>query len=523
MGRLLIDFEMNAGHEMTLCREPAIQRNEMYEVELGMLQAADIPSLLPMDWEHIDGAITFRYDLTNSRMLSHRLQQAPIGMTNYYELLLGVVDALSECVEHMLRPEGCLLDDSYIFVGEQLHDLRFVYVPIHTKDDDIGRSDLLSLVVKWSSYVDVIEGEGLRGILQQFIGSKWPLVRLRTLLLELIGRSGSSLPRTVIVNEVSREAAANAVQSEERPNEAPSYDSAADRYDWHAPELSEDDRMGDSFPLTDSDHLFESSKSRRGVWITLSAFLISTAAVWRFIYLPAPSQKHLYLSLSLTLALLAGTLFMIKRGSRLLVEEQDDEEGWGLEPKSGYLPPAKRRFQLSGRLGKAEAEEHVNLEHTTSSIGNYSAASHPLKAGHDEARSASAGADDSFVARRGAAEPTTLLSRHSSTSGEGDDDEAQAMLKRTWNGNEEYIRLTGEVFRIGRSIEGADYQEAADGVSRLHLEIQRSGTGRLAKDLGSRNGSLLNGTMMVPYKAYRLEPGDTIHLGGESGPRYRLD
>jgi pSer/pThr/pTyr-binding forkhead associated (FHA) protein len=49
-------------------------------------------------------------------------------------------------------------------------------------------------------------------------------------------------------------------------------------------------------------------------------------------------------------------------------------------------------------------------------------------------------------------------------------------------------------------------------VSRRHVRVVRDGDGYAVEDLGSRNGTLLNGKKVVART--RLSDGDTIHVGG---------
>jgi hypothetical protein len=65
-------------------------------------------------------------------------------------------------------------------------------------------------------------------------------------------------------------------------------------------------------------------------------------------------------------------------------------------------------------------------------------------------------------------------------------------------------------FVIGRSEEVAGYVEKAVGVSRAHVELMVREEGCSIKDLGSRNGTLLKGELIAPYKEYPLEPGDVF-------------
>ncbi len=51
------------------------------------------------------------------------------------------------------------------------------------------------------------------------------------------------------------------------------------------------------------------------------------------------------------------------------------------------------------------------------------------------------------------------------------------------------------------------------GVSRTHVRLRRAGTTILVEDLGSRNGTFLNGTRLIPYQPRVLRTGDELRLG----------
>jgi predicted component of type VI protein secretion system len=71
-------------------------------------------------------------------------------------------------------------------------------------------------------------------------------------------------------------------------------------------------------------------------------------------------------------------------------------------------------------------------------------------------------------------------------------------------------RLDGERILFGRG-EHCDVQLSDPTVSWDHLEVTRHGSALMAADLGSRNGTLLNGRAV--QGAARLRDGDTLMLG----------
>lgn len=77
-------------------------------------------------------------------------------------------------------------------------------------------------------------------------------------------------------------------------------------------------------------------------------------------------------------------------------------------------------------------------------------------------------------------------------------------------------------FTLGRSAEGqpilpdidlAPYHAYEHGVSRLHASIRFEGKQVVATDLGSVNGTRLNGQRIPPHKPFSLSHGDILTLG----------
>lgn len=77
-------------------------------------------------------------------------------------------------------------------------------------------------------------------------------------------------------------------------------------------------------------------------------------------------------------------------------------------------------------------------------------------------------------------------------------------------------------YTLGRSAEGqpilpdvdlAPYRAYENGVSRLHASIRLEGKQIMATDLGSVNGTRLNGQKIPPHKPCPLNHGDILTLG----------
>jgi pSer/pThr/pTyr-binding forkhead associated (FHA) protein len=77
------------------------------------------------------------------------------------------------------------------------------------------------------------------------------------------------------------------------------------------------------------------------------------------------------------------------------------------------------------------------------------------------------------------------------------------------------VPLNIDRFIIGREAGSVDRVSPQTGVSRMHCEWirghQEEGMYSL-RDLGSRNGTFLNGEPLIPFKAYPMKDGDRIRI-----------
>src|ERR1700722_3077148 len=88
---------------------------------------------------------------------------------------------------------------------------------------------------------------------------------------------------------------------------------------------------------------------------------------------------------------------------------------------------------------------------------------------------------------------------------------APAELLIEVNGMESIQRLEGDTYRIGRAESNELSYPGVTGLSREHLAIEREGNDWVARDLGSTNGSLVNGERISQPRI--LHSGDRINAG----------
>jgi hypothetical protein len=92
-----------------------------------------------------------------------------------------------------------------------------------------------------------------------------------------------------------------------------------------------------------------------------------------------------------------------------------------------------------------------------------------------------------------------------------------ADVEAAWEtGRVPVLALSADSIMIGRSTE-CDYVVTHPSISRRHASLRRAGEHWLLRDLGSRNGTWLNGMRVT--EEVEARPGDQISLGGV---RFRL-
>ncbi len=543
MEPFLVDFAMQRGHEMLITRDPPFKRSDMDEIDLNMLQAETIPRLLRVDWLEVDECIQFRYSLTGKRMLAQRLAAQPLRMMDYYELMLGVIEALDECRHYLLRECCCLLDERYLFVGERWSDVWLAYVPLR---EGCARQPyheaLLGLAARWGARVTEVEGGGLQMVLKLLEAQGSSLTSVRNAMLEWMGsHAGIALPDASAAIEPTVGTArpnAGSGQAGRRGFDAAIMTNPLARksgdHDNAALSFRQDrDRVGSVFKekpraaeagqaeLTgylDREWRTEEGKqadASRAKWLSGALTLVVCACCWRFVYLPSPGMEQLLICTGLTLLLLWGVVKLWSKLGRnraplpiLSLEDtlpEQNSEGllWGQSPSSADVDPGRQRAPGLGISGLDSDRDRRN---------DSSDSSHPIGSAYAQ------GNWEAATEIAAASDETTLLSDASS----GGKAPGGGTVMREHQGQSLRIALPIGISVIGRSAEISHIVDTAEGVSRTHLELEWDGRQAKARDLASRNGSLLNGAPMVPYKLYELQRTDWIRLAGTDGPRYSL-
>lgn len=280
------------------------------------------------------------------------------------------------------------------------------------------------------------------------------------------------------------------------------------------------------------------------VWL---GCMVAIALIWRFIYMEQPGQNELILSVSLSLGLIAVASWIWKRTGRPRNRNESGVHKLFFIPVLGgkrdkQTEADEEMYQESWRWNTADSKSKEDKNKTienfeeslaVSSVYKDSAPSHfgsrgnrnltPFNTTREEE------VDPMYTRKQGgesvmtsdldhtgpAAEATVNLQQLAAKGLEEERaHEPKYYLERTLKKGErsERVEVKGASFVIGRASDMVQCVDSSTGVSRAHVELSRSQSGYVIKDLGSVNGTMLQGELLAPYKEYPLTDGDTFIL-----------
>ncbi|WP_246042272.1 DUF6382 domain-containing protein [Cohnella pontilimi] len=508
MDRFNPRFERNRGHYLVIEGDPPIFRAECDEFQLRMLQTCEIPGLMRPDVEEMDGSLAFRFSLQGGRMLSQVMRAAKWSMADWMTVLCRLADILEESRLYLLDAARIRLDDDWIFVGEDWQELKMVYLPVPGAEQSL-RDSLERLIIRWIVHVSELEGPAIQQVMQIVRSPDFSPASLRRyargyLAEKAAGFAGGSIfnpEHERVVRQTNSESLLEWSANAEKTDDDWRYEgTAADEtndppakgWRWFRPSGDEPQQLSgllgtDSAPFgreIQFEREVEPDKSeRRRIWLICAAVGL-IAVAWRAGFAAYPGKQGLLLSGGATLIILAGVIGLWNR------QWQKDEDQFSRAKGGDWMRPRRPSDNVQpaqeGILPISESLDNRGRAQHTSALGS-----------------------------SWQADMTQQLEGASATT------KKEAYYLDWESGSHPgHIPLQDTPVVIGRSPVAANHVDDGVGVSRAHVELSRTPEGWKAKDLGSRNGTRLNGTSMVPYESYLLQPEDCLDVA-ESKYRFK--
>ena len=99
-----------------------------------MLDHNDIPQLLPINFNKKNHQVNIEYNKKGYISLSEYLEKNTIEYSRFYEISLAIINAIKSAPNYLLNKEKFILDQSKIYLGKLMSDVRILYVPINEYD-----------------------------------------------------------------------------------------------------------------------------------------------------------------------------------------------------------------------------------------------------------------------------------------------------------------------------------------------------------------------------------------------------
>ncbi|CAN7689367.1 DUF6382 domain-containing protein [Paenibacillus sp. LjRoot56] len=464
---LRYEFVYRHGHLMELFKEGGLEASELSNLQVRMLEANQIPRLLPFDIHEVDSNIRLLYRLSSKRMLSHVLKVENFSIHLLAKLMYAIVSTLDESKNYMLCEMNFVLKDNFIFIGQDWSDVYLTYAPLNIAHDvDESYLAIDALLHKLILHLREEEQVQLQAWVPTHLARK-SFQAYKEALLKLMDEP--ILKRETIATPPSETIVAP-VPEQGLPKAHWKHDEAKHiQPKTENPILSKREQMQLSFiPL-----------QQRWRWMTIAFILILLAFLWQQ-YLESPSTS----------------LLQIIAGTTLLLGDV------------GFVLLFLGRPDFSSRM--IQNQKSSSTAHNIYDPGN--------EVMLDDANCATDPLDIQHYYQNLTLHTTLLSPSHSNATvllGKSPKrDQLGPRLERQVEGVNQTVPINSEVFTIGRgdSSSRVDYVVEDVGVSRIHAEIVQTSNGFQLRDAGSMNGTFLNEFPLVTYQGYTLKDGDIVRI-----------
>ncbi|OAS16244.1 DUF6382 domain-containing protein [Paenibacillus oryzisoli] len=485
---LRYEFVYRHGHLMELYKEGGLATSELSNLQVRMLEANQVPRLLPLDIHEVDSNIRLLYRLSSKRMLSHVMKVENFSIQFLAKLIYAIVCTLDESKNYMLCEMNFVLKDNFIFIGQDWSDVYLTYAPIHIEHDvDECYSALDALLHKLIVYLGEEEQDQLL---------KWMPIHLNRKSFQSYKEAFIKLMDESILTQVAR----HTVQSQ--PVEATLIEQTEQglpKAHWKQDEAipilpkSENPKLAKHDPTqlngqennpssTANVSLFPFSfvpLQQRGRWMAIALLFILLAFLWQY-YWEHPKASTLQIMAGLTLLLGDAGFVLLFLGRPEFINQSNQTR-----QKSSINPNTTNPAHEVTTDNVASAPSPQDMQHYYQKLSMQTTLLSPSLSN-----------------------ATVLLGKIPKQ------DPLGPRLESQGEGDSRTVPINSDVFTIGRgdSSSKVDYVVDDIGVSRIHAEIVQTSNGFQLRDAGSTNGTFLNDFPLVTYQGYSLKDGDIVRI-----------
>lgn len=420
--------------------------------QVRMLVGNVIPSLLKCRIQGMDGRFLVYFDITSKQALSVLYEEKKMGVEDLRLIFGGFVKAMEDAAEYLMNPGQFIISPEYIYTDIEKQEIYFCMMPGYEKDIKEQFQFLTEYILPKIDHQDqdsVILGYG---VYKRAMEDSFHLEHIKEELYKTQGQQGTTTTKPEQMK----------TESEQR-QESEDFNQEEEGF-WENEEINQEFvRDGEK-----SERL--SLPQKIGVIVLAAILLCGIAAITLMGYLPYLETGTI---LGIIIVLVACVMLFVYVSK--------------IKKKPGALRQGREeeRDKPKGITGKVPTDQTDQSQNTIKSVVKSTnkpvVKSSQLHADYGETVVLSAGAVSG---------PASLVSKEP--------------------GELATIYINEDLTVIGKLETACDAVISLPTVSRIHAKIKKKEDAYYLTDMNSRNGTAVNGRLLLPDEEYQLEPEDEV-------------
>ena len=420
--------------------------------QVRMLVGNVIPSLLKCRIQGMDGRFLVYFDITSKQALSVLYEEKKMGVEDLRLIFGGFVKAMEDAAEYLMNPGQFIISPEYIYTDIEKQEIYFCMMPGYEKDIKEQFQFLTEYILPKIDHQDqdaVILGYG---VYKRAMEDSFHLEHIKEELYKTQGQQGTTTTKPEQMK----------TESEQR-QESEDFNPEEEGF-WENEEINQE------FVRDGEKSKRLSLPQKTGVIVLAAILLCGIAAITLMGYLPYLETGTI---LGIIIVLVACVMLFVYVSK--------------IKKKPGALRQGREeeRDKPKGITGKVPTDQTDQSQNTIKSVVKSTnkpvVKSSQLHADYGETVVLSAGAVSG---------PASLVSKEP--------------------GELATIYINEDLTVIGKLETACDAVISLPTVSRIHAKIRKKEDAYYLTDMNSRNGTAVNGRLLLPDEEYRLEPEDEV-------------
>lgn len=411
-----------------------------------------IPSLLKCRIQGMDGRFLVYFDITSKQALSVLYEEKKMGVEDLRLIFGGFVKAMEDAAEYLMNPGQFIISPEYIYTDIEKQEIYFCMMPGYEKDIKEQFQFLTEYILPKIDHQDqdaVILGYG---VYKRAMEDSFHLEHIKEELYKTQGQQGTTTTKAEQMK----------TESEQRQE--------SEDFNLEEEGFWENEEINQEFVRDGEKSKRLSLPQKTGVIVLAAILLCGIAAITLMGYLPYLETGTI---LGIIIVLVACVMLFVYVSK--------------IKKKPGALRQGREeeRDKPKGITGKVPTDQTDQSQNTIKSVVKSTnkpvAKSSQLHADYGETVVLSAGAVSG---------PASLVSKEP--------------------GELATIYINEDLTVIGKLETACDAVISLPTVSRIHAKIRKKEDAYYLTDMNSRNGTAVNGRLLLPDEEYRLEPEDEV-------------